>query len=337
MTAAVAFPSVAQFSGVAKDLGDGTPVAMTATLLTDSFVWKDTPTWLYDQAYRGVMGNSAFNEIEGVYYCDVACGGPVYVDTIGFPLGNILGDITTTGSVAPFVHAISLLNPTSGNPSAQPTSHTLTAYNGVTATVGARVIPSCAFSEIVFDFDAASGLLTWTGKANGFKSQAAGARPTASPTSVKPQAAWIGTMGLGGTVIGSPIVSLSTGKITLTREVENENTVNGSQNPLLIARGGFSCSFDLTFIAQNETVYTDMINNVQPQIQLLFSSGSNQKIQFDLQQAAFESAFPDYGSKVVKWSVSGKGVFNSTNVGSSGGLAPMQVTLTNAVAAGIYT
>ena len=338
MAAPVVYPTSAQFSGVAKEVltTPGTPVAMTAALLTDNFVWADTPIWLPDQAYRGVMGNDSFNEIEGVYTCAVTCGGPVFADTIGYVLGNILGDITTTGTASPFTHKISLMNPTSGAPTAQPTTHTLTAYNGVTPTVGARQVPYSCFSQVVFDFDAAAGLLKWSGAATGWKSVPAGARPTASPSAVKPQASWIGTMGLGGTVIGAPIASIQTGKITINREIEPEPVANGVQNPLAIARNGLSASFDLTFIAQDEAIYNYMINNTQPQIQLLFSSGANQQVQFDIQQASFQKAVPDYGNKVVRWSTSGKCVFNSTNVGTTGGLAPIQATLVNAVASGTY-
>lgn len=339
MTAPVLYPTSAQFSGVAKEAtaSPGTPVAMTNPLLTDNFVWVDTPIWLPDKAYRGVMGNDSFNEIEGVYTCAVTAGGPVFADTIGFVLGNILGDVTTTATAAPFTHKISLLNPTSGAPTAQPTTHTLTAYNGVTPTVGARQVPYSCFSQVVFSFDAAAGLLTWTGSAMGWKSVPAGARPTASPSAVKPQASWIGVLGLGGTVIGAPVASIQTGKITITREIEPEPVANGIQNPLAIARNGLAATFDLTFIAQDESIYNYMIGNTQPQAQLLFSSGAGQQVQFDIQQASFQKASPDYGNKVVRWVTSGKCVFNSTNVGTSGGLAPIQATLVNSMPSGSYT
>jgi len=191
----------------------------------------------------------------------------------------------------------------------------------------------------VFEFTAATGLLTWTGKANSWVSQPAAARPTSAPSGVLPQAGWVGLMGLGGTAVGAPITSLKTAKITITRELENEFTVNGTQNPLVIFRGGLSVAFDATFIAQNETVYTDMIQNTQPQVQFQFQTGTGSSlalVQFDMQKAAFTSAAPDFSAKTVNWSVSGKGVFNTTNVGTSGGLAPFQTTLKNAVASGTY-
>lgn len=339
MAAVTAYPTDAQFTGVAKETTPGTVVPMTATLLTDTFTWKDTPVWLDDKAYRGVMGNDSFNVIQGVYYSDISCGGPVFADTIGYVLGNLLGDITTTGSSAPYTHVISLLNPTSGAPTGQPTTHTLEQYYGPTVTSGARTFPSACFSQVVFEFTAATGLLTWTGKANSWVSQAAAARPTAAPSAAIPQAAWVGLMGLGGTASGAPIVSLKTAKVTVTRELENEYTVNGTQNPLVIFRGGLSVTFDATFVAQNEVVYTDMITNAQPQIQFKFASGAGAaaiNFQVDLQKAAFTSAAPDFSQKSVSWSVSGKGVFNSTNVGTSGGLAPVQFTLQNAVTSGTY-
>jgi hypothetical protein len=82
-----------------------------------------------------------------------------------------------------------------------------------------------------------------------------------------------------------------------------------------------------------------MNTNAQPQIQFKFATGTGAaaiSLQVDLQKAAFTSASPDFSKKTVDWSVSGKGVFNTTNVGTSGGLAPVQFTLQNAVTSGTY-
>jgi hypothetical protein len=339
MTAPVLLPTPAQFGGVAKELATapGTPVAMTNTLLTDNLVYQDLPQWLADQANRGVMGTDSFNEIQGVMWSTITMGGPLNTDTFGFLAANILGDVTTTGASSPFTHAIALLNPTSGNPGAQPVTDTFTAYNGVPATVGARQIPYGCLSQLVVDFDALSGLLKWSATVMGWPTVLPGVRPTAAPSSVKPLAPWIGTVGVGGTAVGAPVATLRTGKITMNREVEPEPTVNGLQKPLGMARAGFSVTTDLTFIAQDESIYNHMINNDEPQVQLIFSAGANQSIQFDFQQMAFQNIKPDYGAKVVRWATqTNKCVFNSTNVGTSGGQGPMKITLVNSLPSGTY-
>lgn len=331
------YPVSAQFSGVAKDLGAGVPVAMVDNLLTNNFMFVDTPAWLTDNSYVGGM-DATGTVTQGKLYCAVSGGGNVFTDTFPYLLANILGDVTTSGTASPFSHAISLMNPAASNSyHAQPTSHTLTAYNGVAASTGAWVIASSALSQLVIDFDAAAGLLTYTFTANGWPSAAAAARPTSAPSAVKPIAAWRGQMGLGGTVLGSPVTNLATAKITITREVENQFMADNTQNPQAIARGSIVSTFDATFLATDSTVWSDMMNNTKPQIQFLFNASASQQVQIDMQVAAFKVAKPNYGSKMVRWDTSGVGERNSTNVGSTGGLASIQATVVNAVASGHYS
>lgn len=343
MAAPLAYPSVAQFDGIAKELttAPGTPVAMTNTVpCATDLKWEDKPVWLSDKGKRGVMGDDSFNEIQGVYYCDVsAMGGAVFMDTLGFLLGNILGDVVEAATAIPWSHQFSLLNPTSGNPTAQPTTHTWTHYDGPTPTVGARQIPYFCLSQLVITWEYATGLLMWSGKGQGFKSVAAGARPAAAPSALKPDAAWIGQFAVGGPVSGTPAVNLEKFTLTINRELENEFTGNGSQNALMIARGGVSSTFDATWLAQDYTYYNDALSNTQPQIQGIFSTGAGatlQSLQIDAQQAAFEKPTQDGSKKMLRWNTSGKNVFNSTNVGASGGSGPVQLTLKNAVANGAY-
>lgn len=341
MAAPILYPVDAVFNGVAKELSTapGTPVAMTATVPCDTFKWSDKWVPIDDKALRGNMGTD-YGVIEGYTYCDVSSmGGPVYPDTIPYLVANLMGDLTTTGTSSPFQHVISLLNPTSGNPGAQPGTHTWTQYYGPTATSGARQIPYFCVGQLVFTWEAATGLLMWSGKAQGWKTVAAGSRPTSAPTSIKPYAAWVGQIGVGGTVSGTPANNLEKATFTITRELENEPVANGTQNPLAIGRGGLSVTFDLQFITQDETYYTDYINNIQPQLQVQFTAGAGGALtlfQIDMQQAAFTKADPDYSKKFVRWAISGKGVFNSTNVGTSGGEGPIQFTVKNAVTSGTY-
>lgn len=337
MTTPTTYSSVKQYAGIAPETTAGTPVAMTATLLESPNTPEDKYTFLQDKGLRGVMGDSSFAEIPGVRYADLSMGGAVYLDTIGYLLANIMGDLTETGSSAPYSHRFSLLNSGTG----QPVTHTLTHYTGETPTVGARVYAGMCLSSLEFSFNVATNLFSYTAKANGWASQAAAAAPTASPTAVPPVASWRTTLGIGGTVEASPIVNASEGKITIMREVENEFGTNGTQDPYIIQRGGLSATFSLTFISNGEGALNYMINNTQPQLQLILANGltgaSAASLQFDIQTAAFKTAKPNYGSKVIKWETTGSAVFNSTNAGTSGGLSPLSVTLSNAIASGSYT
>lgn len=338
MTVPNLYPVSAQFGGIAKDLGDGSPVAMADNLLTNQLMFVDTPVWLTDNSNIGGMDATGAT-VQGKLYCAVNGGGNVFTDTFPYLLANILGDVTTTGTASPFSHKVSVMNPAASNSyKAQPTSHTITAYNGVAASTGAWQIASCALSQLVIEFDAAAGLLAYTFTANGWPSVIAGVRPTSAPSAVKPIAAWRGQMGLGGPASGGTLVTnLATAKITINREVENQFMADGTQNPQAIGRGAVTSAFDATFLATDNVVWTDMMSNTGPQVQWLFNAGTSQQVQLDMQVARFKVAKPNYGSKMVRWDTSGSGERNSTNAGATGGLASVQATVVNAVASGHYS
>lgn len=339
--APVFYPVVASFDGVAVEATVGTPVAMTATVpLTAPMKWEDKPVFLTDEGQRGSMGKD-YGEVVGVEYCDVsAMQGNVLPDTFGYLLANILGDVAETGTAAPFQHVFSLLNPTAAAPTAQPFTNTWTHYDGVTPTSGARQIPGFCLSQLVISWDYATKLLTWTAKGQGWKSVSAGTRPVQAATAIVPLASWIGQFAVGGTVGSNAVSNLETATVTINRALENEFTGNGSQNPLGIARAEVSVETKYTFIAQDLTYYNDVLNNTEPQVQAVFTTGTGaglQLVQIDMQQNAFTMPTPNYGKKMARWDITGKGVFNSTNAGASGGESPINLTLKNAVASGMYT
>lgn len=92
------YASTKQFIGIAPEAVQGTAVAMTATQLLTTFTPSDKPTFLKDQSWRGSMGTDAFAQIQGVKTADISLGGPVYGDTLGWWLRNILGDLAVTGT-----------------------------------------------------------------------------------------------------------------------------------------------------------------------------------------------------------------------------------------------
>ncbi|MEU1372024.1 hypothetical protein ABZ454_38960, partial [Streptomyces sp. NPDC005803] len=87
-----------QFVGIANETTQGTPVAMTSTVLVDEVKPKDNPTFLDDKSWRGSMGNDAFAKIAGTKIAEVELGGPAYGDGIGYFLRNILGDLSYSGT-----------------------------------------------------------------------------------------------------------------------------------------------------------------------------------------------------------------------------------------------
>lgn len=413
------YASTKQFVGIAAETAQGTPVAMTATQLLTTFSPTDKPTFLKDQSWRGSMGTDAFAQILGTGTADISLGGPVYGDTLGWWLRNILGDVATTGTptgsgattlgtggaaagatsfpavatipaatvvqigtgakaeivttgtptgsgpfvipittpvaglaythaaaetVVPvvgaglFTYTWSLLNSGGG----QPPSHTLTHSLGPTATVGARQYPGFCLSGMNLTFNAESELFGWTGQGTSWPSVIAGAAPTANPTTVLPVASWRTKVGIGGPAAGGTLVNTVTdGEVDLVRELTPYFTATGVATPYIIQRGGLSANGKLNFGAvSDESALLYMLNNTQPQVQILSSNGlagtAAITVQIDMQVAAFTAAAPDASKAAVGYQDSFEAVFNTTNAGGSGGMSPIKVSVTCAVTPGTF-
>lgn len=412
------FASTKQFVGIASETAQGTAVAMTTTQLLTSFTPSDKPTWLKDQAWRGSMGTDAFAQIQGVKTADISLGGPVYGDTLGFWLRNIMGDLAVTGtptgsgattlaasasagattisatasipaatllqigtgstaeivttgtptgagpytipittptsgllfahasaqaltpvvSAGPFTYTWSLLNSGGG----QPLSHTLTHSLGPTATVGARSYPGFCMSQLGFKFNAESELFTWDGQGTSWPSLPASVAPTANPTTVLPVASWRTKVGIGGPAAGGTLVNnVTDGEINLKRELQPVFTATGVQTPYIIQRGGFSVDGKINFGAvSDESALLYMLNNTQPQVQILIDNGlagtSQITVTIDVQVAAFTASSPDASKAAVGYSNDFEAVFNTTNAGGSGGLSPAKISVTCSAVPGTF-
>lgn len=330
------YASAKQFVGVAKETTQGTPVAMTATIPVEKFEPEDKPVWLDDKALRGSMVE-AYGRQTGVIKTEFAMSGPVFGDTAGWLVGNLLGDLTTTGAADPFTHAFSTLNSGQG----QPGSHTLTHFQGPVASVGARQFPGACFSEITFKWNAETQLLTYDAKGSCWPSVIPGGAPVSAPSTVRPIASWRGELGIGGPASGgTKVITVMDGEVTLKRALDVVFTTQLAQTPYIIQRGAVSVSGKLNFIAADETPYTTMLNNTQPQFQLVIGNGvvgaGKVALQIDCQNAAYATSKPDFGKAAVGYQTTFDAIANTTNAGTSGGFSPVKVTLTNAVASGVY-
>lgn len=98
MTTPVTYAPAKQFIGIAAETVQGTPVAMTSTVLCDDFKPKDNPTFLDDKSWRGSMATDSFAKIQGVKSAEVEIGGPAYGDSLGHFLRNVLGDRSSVGT-----------------------------------------------------------------------------------------------------------------------------------------------------------------------------------------------------------------------------------------------
>lgn len=92
-------PSTRSFLGVARELQAGSALLPTNTIPQDqrSYAPEDTPRFLPDDSIRGSMA-TRYADILGPEDATFSFGGPVFLDTYGFFLDNMFGDLSTTGS-----------------------------------------------------------------------------------------------------------------------------------------------------------------------------------------------------------------------------------------------
>jgi hypothetical protein len=91
------FPVSERFVGIARETTYGTAVSPTVTIPMTNFAPSDKPVWVMDEAWRGSMSGE-YDMIQGPLWAETSFGGPVYGDTIGHMLYNILGDYTQSAA-----------------------------------------------------------------------------------------------------------------------------------------------------------------------------------------------------------------------------------------------
>jgi hypothetical protein len=244
--------------------------------------------------------------------------------------------VTITLVAAPFTHVFSLLNPGSltGSVTGQPPTHSFAHRNQVAGSAGyyADLYPYGCLSQLKLS-GAASGLLTWSGNLTSWPQQAPVSAFTIAPSTVRAIPSWRGT----STEAGTAISNVTTWGITLNREVEPIPTVDGQQSPSVIARGGLAGTFDLNVNpAVDESQLNYYLNNTQPTLLWTTSNGLTGASQVSFSVAA---QLAGYGSSKLTankttygYVSSGDLIVNPANAGQSGGFAPCQITLINAVA-----
>lgn len=280
---------------------------------------------LEDKGYRGSVGD-IYNLIQGPAHSEFSLGGDVFADTIGYLLGGVLGATDFTGGT-PNIHAFSAKN--TGD--TQPTAFTLYDFDAAAC----RAYAQSKISEVAFKFNS-EGLLTWTAKATGVASGIV-ATPTTSFSTVPPMATWVGAVTIGGAVV----TNLIDGDLTIKRPVNAIQTMDSTQHPYKIwASAPVSVDGKLTFVMEDETDLLRMINNTQPSLDILFSTGTGAAqlaVQFHCTKAAYRTAKPNRGQDYVQLDVGFTGLANVTDATTAGtGYSPVKVTLKNSKATGTY-
>lgn len=330
------YPSVKQFVNFAKETTQGTAVTtgMTTAPVT-SFEPQDDPVWLTDEGMRGSMGKT-YGKIQGVQKSNYTMGGAIFLDWLPAMLLNILGEIASTGPITSiYTHVLTLLNSGTG----QPPSHTFVDWQGLTATTNARVYAGASHSQLVIKGNAESSLIEWSAKGAAFWSSAfPTSPPTSSPGTESPLAAWRAELAFGGSLPGSKNLTVRDYEITIDREISVQHTAQNTQTPYIIQRGALTGVTAKFFVAKpsDETFLNYMRNNTQPQVQLKVDNGLAgalaRTMTIDMAAFAVDMAKINRSDPAVGYDISGEAIFNTTNVGASGGFGPVKITVTNAIA-----
>ena len=321
-------PSVRSYLGIAVETTKGTPETATdfIPINKDSFKPVDIINPLYDTGLRGSMVEN-YNYIQGRRHTESDLGGVIFADTIGYWLTGIMGDVATTGGSAPYAHEITLLNATSGD--AQPTSYTLTDYY----VAGNRQYPGCQVHDFTMTFNA-DGQLEYTTKVTGFPS-VTDATVAPSFSAAVPTPVWAGEVSIGGAVIGYT----TSGTVTMTRKIDPIFGINTYQGPYEVFLGALDTSANLTFVMENDAELVRFLNNTQPVLNFAWTQGTGANlttVAFNIAKGAYTTAAIDRSPDHVAITVDVSGIGNTTDAGQTGGYAPIQWYLQNAVPAGTY-
>ena len=235
--------------------------------------------------------------------------------------------------VAPFTHVESLLN----TAQAQPGSLTLIDWQGLTPSTQARAYTGCALSDLTIKGVAESEFITVTARGLGYPSVAAAALPVASATPAVPLSSWRALLGFAGPASGGTQVKIvSEFEISLARVLKAITTMQGSQSPYWIQRGGLRATGRILIpVPADETYFNYMINNTQPQLQFVISNGlagaNLLSLQIDIKNLGVKGAVVQK-QEAIGYEITFEAVAASiTNAGPSGGRTPVSFTTQNAV------
>jgi hypothetical protein len=319
-------PSELSFLGIGKEVTPGTAVVSTAYLGCSKIKQLQPIDYMLVPGFRASMVED-YGAVQGFKWGGVECAGPVYADTIGWPLMGILGDITTTGAGAPFTHAGSLKNSGLGQPTTQTVNNNAVAAN--------RALAGLNWVELDIKWTAA-GLIEFSAK--GFSlTTAVVAKPTFSMTAILPTPTYIGLV----TIAGGAIAKTVSGHMKFTRKHEIVKAINNTQAPLQVFLSSLRVEFEYEALMDDETELTRYLTNTQPSLDFNFSQGAGAaatQLLLHCSSTVLDGE-PDVKQelgKPVYIAMKGKGLGSSTDAGASGGVSPVKATLQNALPAATY-
>jgi hypothetical protein len=254
---------------------------------------------------------------------------------------------TVNTASTPFTHKFAALNSPlgyGGQYGAQPPTHTMTDVTNIvtvmtnatygtapTNTFGARMYPSGVLKSLDFAGNAEQ-LLNIKMAGESFLSQVAGTAVTNVTTNSRPLPNWNSTV----TILGTNITQIGNFNLSVKRGTQVYWTVQGSQTPVIIARGPLTMDGSLDWVpTQTEQPLDMMLLNAQGPMVItatnsgIPNSGTPFTLTFTMSQVANIKSKVTRNGIAIGYSNSYESVANSTDVGGSGGLGPGTITLVN--------
>ena len=295
-----------------------------------------------------VIGSTAASNV--VNFASSA-GGAAYPLRFTHPTGPT---VSTCGT--PFTHRFAALNSAlgyGGAYGAQPPTHTLTdvtnlvntfttaSYGTVTSTgIGARQYPSSVLKSLDFSGNAEQ-ILSVKMTGDSFLSNLAGTAITNVTTNSRPVPNWNTTVVLAGNTINTSGTYAGVGNFSVNakRATQVYWIVAGTQTPYVIARGPLTADGQVDFTPTNTEIPLDlMLLNSQAPLSItttnagIANAGTPFTITFTMTQAAMTKSKIMSSGQLIGLQQHVRGIANSTDVGGSGGLGPMTITLVNSTA-----
>lgn len=293
--------------GLAREAVWGTALPAAKFFPSKNPKFEDDIKRILDQGKRGSAATD-FGAWGGTRLGRLEHDGDFYPDVPPYFLLGILGQVNTTG-VGPYTHVFTL--------AATPPSFTITDYYG---GAQARQFAGAMVESLDLKFATESGALEWAVKLAA-KASTQVATPTPTFGSLAPFLGWQAAL----TLAGGGNTKLLGFELNMKRTLSPIFGANNSQDPNKMYAGPLEVTGKITFDMADETELNYYLNNTQPTLSLVLTSGTN-TITIALSKCDFEKATVDRSQEYVRVDSPIRGHYNATDAG------PAKITVVNSVA-----
>lgn len=311
----------------------GTSPGNTTTLVGTAVSGATTGTLVSFAGYNTgsivQIGTGSIAEV--VFITGTAAGSVLQFVNTPLRFTHVAGSVSTV--TGPYTHRFAILQQGPWNGTGQPPVHAVTDYTGLTPVTGARTYPYLCISQLDLTGNTEQ-LFQVKFSGNSWLSQPSPGTtlPANAPSTVVPVPSWQTNINVGG----SAMTQAGEWAFTIKRQLQVYWTAQGTQSPFVIGRGSLDATATLHYtVATDETALTNMLANTQPTLTVNLNNGlagtANIQCNITATVAGYTKAKPNRSAVLIGYEDEIQCVANSTDVGGSGGLGPITITLINNV------